>query len=214
MAVWLVRHGEALGATERRFGDLGLSPRGREQARALGQRLLDLPLRAALVSPLRRAGETARLILEGREIPTELEPALAEGAIGDLDGLKLADALARHPQAFRHGHGVVERLASTGFTAPGGEARDAFLARAELARRRVEAELAAGGEILVVSHGGLLNYMLQLLLGLPVRDEVPFGFANCGLVALVRHGEGDGYGPFPVLRFGHGVIDAAEPHSD
>ena len=214
MAVWLVRHGEDRCAAEGRFGDEGLSVLGREQARALGARLADIPLRLALVSPLKRAGETARLILKGRDVASELEPDLAEGALGALDGLTRAAALERHPQAFRHGRGVVERLAATGHTAPGGESREAFLARAERARMRVEAELEAGGEILVVSHGGLLNYLLQLILGLPVRDEVPFGFANCGLVALLRHGGGDGYGPFPVLRFGHGAIDGAGPRSD
>jgi broad specificity phosphatase PhoE len=53
----------------------------------------------------------------------------------------------------------------------------------------------------VVSHGGILNYAIQVLLGLPVQDLVPFGFDNCGVARLIWYGEQPGFGPFPMLRF-------------
>jgi broad specificity phosphatase PhoE len=97
---------------------------------------------------------------------------------------------------------VVARLAAAGRTAPGGEEHEVFLARAADAARRLRSELAVAGDpLLVVSHGGLLNYALQYLMEVPVRDEVPFGFDYCGVVCVVSHREAPDYGPFPMLRF-------------
>ena len=199
MTLWLVRHGEAV---EGPFGDTGLSKRGREQARTLAARFEVIEFRAALVSPLKRAGETARILLDGRRVPTQVESLLAEGSVGDLEGLTRAEAQRRYPDDFRFGFGVVERLAARGRTAPGGETREAFVARARRAAERLAREHAEGGHLLVVSHGGLLNYLLQFALGLPLRDRVPFGFANCGVVALDRRDEMPPFGPFDMLNFG------------
>lgn len=207
MAVYLVRHGEDRAAVEGRFGDEGLSERGIAQVRGLAERLAPIPFRGCLVSPLKRAGETARILVEGRSIEPELCPDLAEGSVGDLEGLTKELARERYPEFFRVGRGVVERLAVSASTAPGGESRDEFLGRARAAGARISAELETEGDpLLVVSHGGLLNYMLQMLLGLPLRDEVPFGFENAGVAALVRRGAAD-YGPFLSFRVGVDGID-------
>ena len=87
-------------------------------------------------------------------------------------------------------------------TAPGGESRAEFLRRAEDAAALVERELEREGDhVVVVSHGGLLNYLLQRVLRLPPRDDVPFGFEHCGVARLLRYTE-RAFGPFPMLRFG------------
>jgi broad specificity phosphatase PhoE len=132
-----------------------------------------------------------------------LEPLLAEGASGELDGLSYREGAERFPDDFRLGSTVIARVASTGRTAPGGESRDAFVGRAKAAARLLLNELKEGDpSLLVISHGGLLNYLLQVLMGVPVRDEVPFGFDHCGVVRLLHWQEGTGFGPFPMLRFG------------
>jgi probable phosphoglycerate mutase len=211
VTVWLVRHAEDLGASEQRFGDLPLSPTGRDQARAVAVRLAKVPFRGCLVSPMRRAVETAQLLLEGRDVPLELDSDLAEGALGDLDGLTRAEARRRYPRDFRFDGGVVQRIAASGRTAPGGETRDVFLARVGSCARRVQTELARDGELLLVAHGGLLNYLLQVLLRMPLRDELPFGFEHAGLVALRQEGDVPGYGPFPSLVVGVQGADQANP---
>ncbi|MBW2279571.1 MAG: histidine phosphatase family protein [Deltaproteobacteria bacterium] len=202
MAVYLVRHAEDRAAAELRFGDQGLTERGVEQARDLAAGFAGVSLRGCLVSPLVRAAETAEILLEGRDLAVEISPSLAEGETGELTGLSFADAARRYPRDFERGHSVVARLAASGRTAPGGESRDAFVARAAQVRKRLERELQSEGDsLLVVSHGGLLNYALQQLLGMPVRDEVPFGFDHCGVLRLVNYREPPGFGSFPMLRF-------------
>ena len=100
------------------------------------------------------------------------------------------------------------RLAASGRTAPGGEPRADFLARAARAADRVRLALASGGGVIVVSHGGLLNYLLQLLLDMEPRETVPFGFDHCGAVRLLAYREAPAFGPFPMLRFGPPIGDA------
>ena len=211
MSVWLVRHAQDLGASEERFGDLGLSESGQRQARELGERLAKLPFRACLVSPLRRAGETTRLLLGGRDIPVEVDSDLAEGSLGALSGLTREEARLRHPADFRLGDGVIERIAASGHTAPGGETRDAFVGRARRASERVARELRAHGPLLLVSHGGLLNYLLQILLGVPLRDEVPFAFEHAGVAVLRPKGAGAQRVAQVSLHFG--VQGADQPNS-
>jgi len=201
--VYLARHGEHLAASEGRFGDEGLSEVGRMQARELGARLRDIPLRGCLVSPLKRAGETARIVLEGRDVPIEEIGDLAEGSVGALGGLDFEVARERYPDVFVNGIGVIERIAATGWTAPEGESRDAFVARAQRASSRIGRELVVDGDgLLVVAHGGLLNYLLQILLELPLRDEVPFGFPTAGAVTLGLREGAPGFGPFVSVWMG------------
>lgn len=203
MALYLVRHGEDGAASEGRFGDEGLSERGRAQARGVSDSLRSVQFRVCLASPLARARETAEAILQGREIPMEISPNLAEGAIGNLAGMTLESAREKYPNDFAVGHTLVARLAATARTAPGGETRDAFMQRAGLVCDRLREELAfQGTPVLVVAHGGLFNYALQLLFGLPLRDEAVFGFDYCGVVRVIAHSEQPGFGPFPMLRFG------------
>ncbi len=187
-----------------RFGDQGLNAAGRAQAVALRDRLGTLRFERLWSSPLRRARETAEILGAGLGLEPRVHACLAEGDHGELAGLDPRAARARWPGDFSRGHSVVARLAASGRTAPGGETREAFLARASEACGLVRAALGESGLTLVVSHGGLLNYALQMLAGMPTRDEVPFGFDHCGVVRVLAYGESPAFGPFPMLRFGPG----------
>src|SRR5262245_38024975 len=164
--VVLVRHGAVELEGARRLADPPLSELGRQQARALAQRLASERFDACYASPLIRAIETARILVAGRGLEPEIHACLAEGSYGALDGLSPEEARRRHPDHYRLGGTVLPRLAATGETAPGGETRAAFLARARAACELVrEAVLAPEKRVLVVSHGGLLCWLVTLLLG-------------------------------------------------
>jgi broad specificity phosphatase PhoE len=140
--------------------------------------------------------------LQGRDVPIYFRADFAEGSVGELAGLSFVKAKSRYPEDFRLGRSVVARLAGVGRTASGGESRAVFLERVERALDVVRGALdeKREGSVLVVSHGGLLNYLLQRLLSMPVRDEVPFGFDYCGGLRIHSYREDPGFGPFPMLR--------------
>lgn len=93
MPIFLIRHAEAIDETLE-LGDphRHLTPRGREQARALGERLRwhDCTATELWASPLVRAVQTAELVLGalGAELPVLAEPRLAPG--GDVRALLAA----------------------------------------------------------------------------------------------------------------------------
>jgi broad specificity phosphatase PhoE len=158
----LLRHAESEWNARGRWqgwADPPLSEDGRHQASIAGWLLKPLGFTAVAASDLERARRTAGLAAAtmGLTGPVHIEPGLREYDIGDWSGLTRLEIEARWPGAlddWRHG-----RLAA----APGGEIRDAFVARIVAAVTRVGAAHPAG-RVLVITHGGVIG-SLALLLG-------------------------------------------------
>ena len=90
----LARHGESVLNQEGRVnGDPAvpapLTERGREKAAQLGLELRGLPLDACVHTRFGRTLETARIALEGREIPFIEEELFDDVRIGELGGWKI-----------------------------------------------------------------------------------------------------------------------------
>jgi phosphohistidine phosphatase len=93
--IWLLRHGEAEDTAP--DSERKLTPKGREQARAVGQALarLGVKVEACLTSPNVRAAETARIASEELGLDVKLESRLAGGPFdaeqlaGGLEGVLL-----------------------------------------------------------------------------------------------------------------------------
>ena len=157
---------------------------------------------AARAGPLRplpglaaraRAGDRARCSSPDAGSRWRPTPASPRGPHGALDGLAPDEARRRHPEFYRSGRTVLARLAATGRTAPGGETRAEFVARARVAHALVREPLFdPTARALVVSHGGLLAFLIALLLGHEPRDEASYGFDNCGVRADHRVPRGTG----------------------
>ena len=85
MKIYLLRHGRTLWNEAGRLQgrtDIPLSEDGRAAARAAGRALSDIAFDAAFSSPLRRARETAELILAGRGVAVQTDARLVELSFG------------------------------------------------------------------------------------------------------------------------------------
>lgn len=164
----LVRHGRVdfsskdFTETERgRQWDPPLDDRGLEQARRLAARLLmmDAPTRV-LVSPLRRCRETARPFLDVAGIEPAVVGDIGEVFIGDWEGLRFEDIVSGDEELARR---FREQEAMFSL-APGGESGEQLRGRVVPA---IEAALdgAADGNVLVVTHGGVINAYLGHVMG-------------------------------------------------
>lgn len=78
---------------------VGLTERGRAQARAVGALLREVPLDLAVHTGLRRTEETLALVLEGRAVPVEVWPEFQEIRPGRLKDLSDPERAFR--EAFR-----------------------------------------------------------------------------------------------------------------
>lgn len=173
MPTWtFVRHGEAQSNAEGWFAghvDAPLTPRGREQAQALGEQLRALAIDRVLCSDLLRARETAALALAGRALPIEYSAALRERHGGAWERRTLAD-LDRS--------GDMQHLMGFDGAPPGGESL-------RQVARRVLGYLAGReqpGHTLVVAHGALMRGVVGVLDDLPSSEYGRWRPSNCELV--------------------------------
>lgn len=160
--VLLVRHGQSEWNAVGRWqgqADPPLSDVGRRQARSAARSLGALD--AVFASDLQRATETAAIIAGDLGVgPVVVDPDLRERDAGEWSGLTRADIDERYPgyldSAPGFGPGQARRP-------PGWEADDSVRDRAVRALRRIAAEVG-GGDVLAVTHGGLI-YVIEHHLG-------------------------------------------------
>ncbi|WP_226580924.1 histidine phosphatase family protein [Halobacillus litoralis] len=102
--VYLIRHGEsewnAAGDLYCGRTDIGLSEKGKEQARAAGEFLKDVHFDAAYSSPLIRAYDTASLILGERKMDIEMDERMYEGDFGEWEGRSKATFIQEDPESW------------------------------------------------------------------------------------------------------------------
>jgi broad specificity phosphatase PhoE len=153
--VLLTRHGQsewnALGRWQGQ-ADPPLSDRGRRQAheaaRALGA------VDAIWASDLRRAAETAVIIGDDMGVgPVVLDADLRERDAGEWTGLTRAEIEQRYPGFLPDGR-----------RPPGWESDELLLARAQRTLERI-ADAVTGGDVLVITHAGLV-FAVERHLGL------------------------------------------------
>jgi broad specificity phosphatase PhoE len=163
--ILLARHGESDWNRERRWqghADRSLTDRGREQARALAERLTDIRLDAVYASDLARARETARTVAELRGMTVRELPALREVDVGSWSGLTREEAKERHPADFA-------RWADGGAGWRDGETYEEMSARVLEAVESIVAQHPEG-RVLVVAHGGPIRAVHAAALDMNVHE--------------------------------------------
>ncbi len=173
--ITVVRHGETEWSQNGRHTsrtELALLELGRERAAGLAAGLGGTPYGLVLISPRRRAAETAALA--GFGAVGEVCPELAEWDYGDYEGLTTAEIRAEDPSwdLWRDG-------------CPGGESPAAVGARADAIIARA---LAAPGNVLCFAHGHLLRVLAARWLEAPVAfgRHLALGPARPGVLGYER----------------------------
>jgi len=194
MRVLLCRHGETPWNKAGRYQgqmDIPLSDVGEGQARALGERLRELPITKAVASPLSRAKRTAELALGDRAGMLTLHRGLAEIAHGEWEGKLAAEIRASDPVRLEQW-----RDAPQAVKMPGGECMDEVLERSWQAFTAITAGLGAEDTLLVVAHDAVNRALLCKVLGLPMARLWAFRQAPATLNLL----EGDSVDSLQVVR--------------
>ena len=150
-------------------GPVALTARGRAQARSLGAQLANLHIDLAVGTRLPRTQQTIDIALDGRRVPTLIEPGFDELQAGDLEGAQI-----QVYRSWRNHHTSSDRL-------PHGESIDDALQRYVGALRRLLARKET--VTLVVVHELALRYLTTAaqtgsspVTGTAIRNAVPYLF--------------------------------------
>ncbi len=176
----LIRHGESQWNKENRFTgwvDIPLSENGREEARKAGEKLKGMEFDKGYTSVLQRATETYDIAVKvaGIDIPLEKDKALNERMYGDLQGLNKDECRKKFGDEQVH---LWRR--SYDIPPPNGESlKDTADRTLPYYMLKIEPELKAGDNILVVAHGNSLRALIMYLENLSpeeiVKVEIPTG---------------------------------------
>ena len=151
-----VRHGETIfNVTNKSQGacDSPLTENGINQARQCSSRLKTMDIDKCYCSTLERATDTANIVLENRNISIIPLKGLKEMSFGYLEGSDLTVPNSEMGKCWN----------AKDFTKYNGENRELFENRIRDTYQRIVGESKDGETILIVSHRGYFNYMLEAL---------------------------------------------------
>lgn len=199
----LVRHGLSSFNVERRVqgrDDLSaLTEEGRAQAVATGEALRGLSITAAYASPLRRARDTARLLLDrhGAGLEARLDDHLLEVDLGPWSGLLSRELPLRFPAEHRLWREAPDRLALQRSDGSVFHPVQDLMEQARAFLQRLLERHPPGGEaedrtVLVVAHNAILRCLLLNLLELPAAEFRRFRLDNASLSVLNLQESGSG----------------------
>lgn len=173
ITVHLVRHGETDDNAVRRFQvpEVPLSDKGREQATAVAETLAaSVNASMILASDYARAWETAGIIARRLDLPVTAEEALRERNFGVWRGQMYADL----------GDAVIEAYRQPRMRIEGGESWADVFERVDAFLTRLRAEPPAE-EMILVTHGGTMNVILQHLDGCIIDEFTMAPLENCAV---------------------------------
>lgn len=170
----LARHGQTVWHAENRYAggdsDVDLTPTGVEQAHLLAAYARDRGVDAVVVSPVRRARETAAPVAAALGVDVSVVEDLREVRFGLVEGRTLDEVAREEPDGAAMVAGF--RADPVAHPFPGAEPVTDAADRGVRALRAIASGTVAvdapGARVLVVAHSTLLRLALCELLGVPV----------------------------------------------
>lgn len=188
----LVRHGRVdfasrdfLETARGRQWDPPLDDVGREQAAHVAARIAATPPPVAIyVSPFRRCAETLAPIAEQVGVDGTVVDDLGEVSVGEWEGVPFEQLVAENEDFIRrriHEHEAIFAQA------PGAERGSELRARVVPAIEDILGSTHGDGDVLVVTHGGVINAYIGYVLG--VDQDMFFLPENCSLNVVAVDGD-------------------------
>ncbi|MDX2242628.1 MAG: histidine phosphatase family protein [Leptolyngbyaceae cyanobacterium bins.302] len=192
--VILVRHGESSFNVERRvqgFSDLSsLTENGQRDARLVGEALSEVAFDAVYSSPLRRAKDTAEIVLsclkQAPKQPWQTTEMLKEINMVLWEGLLFKDVEQKYPDEFDQWNHRPHELKMVIPTAEGTKDYFPVLDLYERATQFWQGFLPnhAGQTVLLVAHSGINRALISTAIGLAPTHYQAVHQSNCGISVL------------------------------
>ncbi len=155
----LVRHGETLWNAQKRYcgsTDIGLSAKGKKQARRLKEKLNGVSIHKIYTSGRKRAIQTAKIIFQGAKINNM--PDLNEMHFGIFEGLTYREIMKKYPKIYS---AWLEKPLCV--TIPESESLASFRKRVTRALKKI-VSVNKNKTVAVVCHGGPISAFVTVIL--------------------------------------------------
>lgn len=208
----MIRHGETDWNKKRKLQgqvDIPLNEFGKLLAKETAPALADVPFAVCYTSPLKRAAETARLVLGDREVPIVPDKRIQEMSFGEFEGLCCREEGWNIPDpGFRNFFNAPEVYQPP----KGGESFEEVRARLKnFLEELYQKEEYKDSNILITTHGAALAGLLNNIKKRPLAEYWGVGVhKNCAVTeVLVEEG-------VPRIIFENKVYydDVTEPWED
>jgi broad specificity phosphatase PhoE len=180
MLMFMVRHAESTWNPMKKIQgqrDPQLSAYGKKEAGLLAKRFKGLSFGAVYTSPLKRAYQTAEIVV-GKKTPIIQEEGLNEISLGEWEGKTLRRIRKEYGEMF-------DRWAvrPTRIRVPGGEDFKSFVRRVKRTLSSIESA-HKGCNVLAVCHGGVISTYATVVLNLPPDDVWCLTVKNASLTIV------------------------------
>lgn len=177
-----LRHGESIGNAQSRWqgqSDYELTEKGRAQANALAKRwkLEHVHFDLAITSTLMRARETAEIVTSALNVEIETDDIWMERDIGEMEGLTAEEVRKKPKPPY-----------VTPYDPIGGNGEGDWALYLRAGQALHDLLKRSAGSYLIVSHGGLLNQVMNAIVGIaPHADPsgIRFRFENTAFARVI-----------------------------
>jgi len=175
--IYLMRHGADPSDRYGGWSTFGLTEKGREQVHKAKHDLCNKGITQIYSSDLVRAKETAEIVANALSLEITYLPQFRDSINGLLAGMLKSEAIVKYP-------GVYWNALDWAETWPEGESPAQFFHRIQCAWCAFK-EQVGKNNVLLVSHGGVINIILCLENGIPYTNkETHFSIRDAEIVQI------------------------------
>lgn len=166
--------------------DIPLNQEGRKMAQRAAEKYKDVHFDVCYCSPLKRAKETAKILLDGRNVPIICDDRLVEMSFGRYEGVESSFSPQNKLKASDSQVNILFE-APDRYTAPedGESFEDLYKRTGSFLNEIVEPQLKEGKDILVVGHGAMNSSIVCQIKGIDIKHFWDAGIENCKLMQLI-----------------------------
>lgn len=180
--LYIIRHGKTDWNAEYRLQgrtDISLNEEGRRMAKNAAKKYASINFDVCYCSPLCRAQETAKLLLEGRNVPIVTDPRLIEMCFGNFEGKK---DISKHPEwsMYKFFNDPANYVAEP----PAETMEELFSRTGDFLNSVVKKDLDNGKDVLIVGHGAMNNSIISQVRNIPLKDFWTIAIPNCEIIEL------------------------------
>ena len=181
--LYIMRHGKTdwnlLNKLQGRT-DIPLNDEGISMAEKARDEYSSVNIDVCYSSPLSRAYETAKIVLENRDIPIITDERLVEMCFGEYEGVENSfkdtslpiNVIFKEPEKYTESIGGAETFG------------ELYARTGEFLREVIEPQLQAGKDILIVGHGAMNASIIGQIKGIPIEDYWSAGLEQCKMMEL------------------------------